>query len=65
LFKAGPAGINFEINTDEYDPQVATIIVRLSSAQSAQGPDHRRAKRELRCRCGEDLDALFRHADRC
>ena len=36
LFKADPAGINFEINTDEYDPEVGTIIVRLSSAQSAE-----------------------------
>ena len=31
LFKADPAGINFEINTDQYEPEVGTIILRLSS----------------------------------
>jgi hypothetical protein len=29
-------GINFEVNTDEYEPEVGTIIPRLSSAQSAE-----------------------------
>jgi hypothetical protein len=36
LFEADPMGINFEINTDEYEPEVGTIIPRLSSAQSAE-----------------------------
>ena len=36
LFRADPARINFEINTDEYEPEAATIIARLSSAQSAE-----------------------------
>ena len=36
FFEADPVGINFEINTDEYEPEVGTIIPRLSSAQSAE-----------------------------
>lgn len=36
LFRADPAGISFEFNTDEYDPKTGTIIVHLSSAQSAE-----------------------------
>ncbi len=36
LFEADPVGINFEINTDEYEPEVRTIIPRLSAAQSAE-----------------------------
>ena len=36
LFKADPAHLNYEVNTDEYDPEVATIIPRLSSARSAE-----------------------------
>jgi hypothetical protein len=36
LFEADPVGINFEINTDEYEPEVGTIIPRLGSAQSAE-----------------------------
>ena len=36
LFEADPIGINFEINNDEYEPEVGTIIPRLSSAQSAE-----------------------------
>jgi hypothetical protein len=36
LFKADPAHINFEVNTDEYESEVAAIIPRLSSAQSAE-----------------------------
>ena len=34
LFKTDPIGINFETNTDEYDPEVGTIIPRLRAAQS-------------------------------
>jgi hypothetical protein len=36
LFKADPAHINSEVNTDEYEPEVAAIIPRLSFAQSAE-----------------------------
>jgi len=36
LFKADPAGINFDINTDEYEPEAGTIIPRLGSAKSAE-----------------------------
>jgi hypothetical protein len=34
LFKADLFGINFESNTDEYDPEVGTIVPRLSQAKS-------------------------------
>jgi len=36
LFEADPVGINFEINTDEYELEVGTIIPRLSSARLAE-----------------------------
>ena len=32
LFKADPIGINFDTNTDEYEPEAGTIIPRLRSA---------------------------------
>lgn len=34
LFKADLVGINFESNTDEYDPEVGTILPRLGQAKS-------------------------------
>ncbi|TAK61701.1 hypothetical protein [Methylobacter sp.] len=34
LFEADPIGINFESNTDEYDPEAGTIIPRLKGAAS-------------------------------
>jgi hypothetical protein len=34
LFKADLMGINFESNTDEYDPEVGTILPRLGQAKS-------------------------------
>lgn len=34
LFRCDPIGINFEDNTDEYDPEVGTILPRLSSCHS-------------------------------
>ncbi len=34
LFKADLIGINYESNTDEYDPEVGTILPRLSQAKS-------------------------------
>ena len=37
LFKADPVSINFETNTDEYEPEAGTIIPRLCSAKSAEG----------------------------
>jgi hypothetical protein len=36
LFEADPIGINFDDNTDEYEPEAATIIPRLGSAKSAE-----------------------------
>jgi hypothetical protein len=35
LFKADPVGINFKDNTDEYEPEVDTILPRLSSCKGA------------------------------
>jgi hypothetical protein len=35
LFNADPIGINFEINTDEYNPEVGTILPRLRSCRCA------------------------------
>ncbi len=35
LFEADPIGINFDSNTDEYEPEVGTILPRLKSAASA------------------------------
>jgi hypothetical protein len=34
LFRYDPAGINFGENTDEYDPEVSTILPRLVRATS-------------------------------
>jgi hypothetical protein len=34
LFRLDPIGINFEDNTDEYDPEVGTILPRLSRCHS-------------------------------
>jgi hypothetical protein len=34
LFEHDPIGINFESNTDEYDPEVGTIIARLKTCAS-------------------------------
>ena len=36
LFKADPIGINFDTNTDEYEPEAGTIIPRLGSAKSEE-----------------------------
>jgi hypothetical protein len=36
LFEADPVGINFDENTDEYEPEAGTIIRRLASAKSAE-----------------------------
>jgi len=36
LFVHDPVGINFETNVDEYEPEVGTILPRLSSCQSAK-----------------------------
>jgi len=36
LFEADPVGINFDINTDEYEPETGTIIPRLGSAKSTE-----------------------------
>ena len=34
LFSHDPIGINFDTNTDEYDPEARTILPRLSHCQS-------------------------------
>ncbi len=34
LFRHDPVGINFEDNTDEYEPEVGTILPRLRSCHS-------------------------------
>ena len=34
FFRVDPAGINFETNTDEYEPEVGTVLPRLESAGS-------------------------------
>lgn len=34
LFRYDPIGINFENNTDEYDPEVGTILPRMSGCHS-------------------------------
>jgi hypothetical protein len=34
LFEADPIGINFGDNTDEYEPEVGTILPRLSTCHS-------------------------------
>lgn len=34
LFEADPVGINFEVNPDEYEPEVETILPRLGSCRS-------------------------------
>ena len=36
LFEADPMDINYGSNTDEYDPEVGTILPRLESARSLE-----------------------------
>jgi hypothetical protein len=36
LFRNDPIGINFEVNTDEYEPEVGTILPRLKEAHSPE-----------------------------
>lgn len=36
LFEADPIGVNFESNTDEYEPEAGTILPRLKGARSAE-----------------------------
>lgn len=36
LFRHDPAGINFDVNTDEYEPEVGTILARLASCKSPE-----------------------------
>lgn len=36
LFRNDPIGINFGINTDEYEPEVGTILPRLKEAHSPE-----------------------------
>ena len=34
LFRLDPIGINYDTNTDEYEPEVGTILPRLKNCQS-------------------------------
>ena len=36
LFRHDPMGINFDVNTDEYHPEVGAILPRLKTCGSAQ-----------------------------
>lgn len=36
MFRDDPIGINFETNTDEYDPEAGTVIPRLKDCSSAE-----------------------------
>ena len=36
LFRNDPIGINFEINTDEYEPETGTILPRLKETRSPE-----------------------------
>ena len=36
LFRHDPIGINFEENTDEYEPEVGTILPRLQHCESVE-----------------------------
>ncbi|HEY8181724.1 MAG TPA: hypothetical protein VII32_05755 [Thermoanaerobaculia bacterium] len=36
LFRLDPAGINFEVNSDEYEPEVGTILPRVIDATSVE-----------------------------
>jgi len=36
LFRLDPAGINFEINSDEYEPEAGTILPRVIDATSVE-----------------------------
>ena len=36
LFRHDPVGINFETNTDEYDPEVGSILPRLRTCSDAK-----------------------------
>lgn len=40
LFRKDPIGINFETNTDEYEPEAETILPRLRNCQSADDVQH-------------------------
>ena len=46
FFRVDPAMINFETNTDEYEPEVGTVLPRLESAESVG--DVRRISLEFR-----------------
>jgi hypothetical protein len=35
LFRHDPVGINYDFNTDEYEPEVRTILPRLKACRSA------------------------------
>ena len=53
LFRHDPMGINFEHNTDEYEPEVGTILPRLRECSSKD--DTRRVVHEEFVRWFEDV----------
>ena len=61
LFEADPIGINFETNTDEYEPEVGTILPRLEDASSPL--DVQRIVHEEFCRwfSAEDAGPIHRY----
>ena len=48
LFERDPIGINYDQNTDEYEPEVGTILPRLGSCSNAE--DVQRVIHEELCR---------------
>ena len=54
LFRHDPIGINFDTNSDEYDPEARTILPRLSQCQS-EGDVFRVVIEEFRRWFGDDI----------
>jgi hypothetical protein len=53
LFRLDPIGINYDTNTDEYEPEAGTILPRLKNCQS-EGDVCRVVHEEFRCWFGID-----------
>ncbi len=60
FFRHDPIGINFETNTDEYDPEVFTVLPRLSTCASPS--DVQRVLHEEFTRWFGDAGPLDRYA---
>jgi len=48
FFEHDPVGINYEVNTDEYEPEVGTVLPRLHHARSLEDV-HQILIEEFRC----------------